>query len=226
MIIQRRSRLHDEKGNFAPFIEILRLPIIFFQAIAKKLFDYYPPAPCIVYGAQKTLNLIIKKDMRVVEFGSGQSTLWYAQRCKEIISHETTDKWYRKITKQLSDANCKNAELVMWDGKSIMEKIKIPPPDLIIIDGISRNICVEYAIEVASDSTWVYLDNSDKDMDPPDPNREMRFCERRLIEFARLQQREIKYFTGFSPAQFFGEQGMLVCAKIMSRSDQKAINSL
>ena len=63
-------------------------------------------------------------------------------------------------------------------------------------------------------------------MDPPDPNREMRFCERRLIEFARLQQREIKYFTGFSPAQFFGEQGMLVCAKIMSRSDQKAINSL
>ena len=213
MVLYRKSRLQDEKGNLASFNEIVRLPIIIFQAIAKKLFDYYPSSPCIVYGAQKALKLIIKTNMRVVEFGSGQSTLWYAQRCKEILSHETTDKWFLKIKKQLLDANCTNAELIKWDGKTIIEKIKNPPPDLIIIDGIRRDICVEYAIKVATNSTWIYLDNSDKDMDPPDPYREMRICERRLIEFAKLQDREIQYFTGFAPAQFFGEQGMLVCAK-------------
>ena len=50
-------------------------------------------------------------------------------------------------------------------------------------------------------------------MYPPGPDREMRVCEGRLIEFARLEDPEIKYFTGFAPAQFLGEQGMLVCAK-------------
>ena len=210
MVLYRKSRLHDEKGNFVPFSEIVRLPIIIFQTLLKKLFHYYPSAPCIVYGARKALNSIIDTNMRLVEFGSGQSTLWYAKRCQEIISHETTDKWFQKIKKNMLDANCTNAELIMWDGKSISKKIKSPPPNLIIIDGIRRDICVEYAIEVATNSTWVYLDNSDKDMDPPDPNREMRICERRLVEFARSQDRKIKYFTGFAPAQFFGEQGLLV----------------
>ena len=76
-----------------------------------------------------------------------------------------------------------------------------------------RDICVEYAIEVASDSTWIYLDNTDKDMDPPDPSREMRICERCFIDFAKLENRKIKYFTGFAPAQFFAEQGMLIYPK-------------
>jgi hypothetical protein len=218
MVFHRKSRLHDEKGNLVPFSEILRLPIIIFQAICKKLFHYYPATPCIVYKAQKALNRIINDNMLVIEFGSGQSTLWYANRCKRIISHETTDKWFQKIKKQLADSNCRNAELVMWDGRSIKQDIKDPAPDLIIIDGASRAICVEYAVEVAKDSTWVYLDNSDKDMDPPDPQREMRVCEQRLIEFAKLQNREVKYFTGFAPAQFFGEQGMLVCANVRSNT--------
>jgi hypothetical protein len=50
-------------------------------------------------------------------------------------------------------------------------------------------------------------------MDPSNPNREMRVCEQLLIEFSRSQDREIKYFTGFAPAQFYGEQGMLVYPK-------------
>ena len=41
----------------------------------------------------------------------------------------------------------------------------------------------------------------------------MRVCEQSLIEFAELENREIEYFTGFAPAQFFGEQGMLVYPK-------------
>ena len=57
----------------------------------KKLFGFYPSTPCIPYGARKALNSIINADMRLVEFGSGQSTLWYAKRCREIVSLETTD---------------------------------------------------------------------------------------------------------------------------------------
>ncbi len=213
MVLYRKSRLHDEKGNFAPVSEIVRLPIIILQAIIKKLFQFYPSAPCIIYGARKALDSIINNNMFLVEFGSGQSTLWYAKRCKKIISHETTDKWFQKVSNNLLRANCTNVKLIKWDGESISNNIKTPPPDLIIIDGIRRDICVDYAIKVATNSTWVYLDNSDKDMDPSNPNIEMRICERRLIEFAKLQGREVKYFTGFAPAQFFAEQGMLICPK-------------
>ena len=220
MVLYRKSRFHDEKGNFVPFTEIIRLPVIICQAIIKKLFHFYPLTPCIPYGARKALNSIINANMRLVEFGSGQSTQWYAKRCKEIISHETTDKWFQKVKTNLLKTNCTNAKLLKWDGKSISAMIKTSPPDLIIIDGLRRDICVEYAIEFATESTWIYLDNSDKDMDPPDPDREMRICERRLIDFAKLQNRKIKYFTGFAPAQFFAEQGMLIYPRRGARASR------
>ena len=213
MVLYRKSRLHDEKDNIAPLSEILRIPIIISQAILKKLFNYYPSSPCIVYGAKKVLDSIIDNNMLIVEFGSGQSTHWYAKRCQKIISHETSEKWFVKVKQNLLRAGCFNANVIKWDGESISQEIKTLSPDLIIIDGIRRDICVDYATEVAKDSTWIYLDNSDKDMHPSNTNTEMRVCEQGLIEFARLENREIKYFTGFAPAQFFGEQGMLVCPK-------------
>ena len=213
MVLYRKSRLHDEKDNIAPLSEILRIPIIISQAILKKLFNYYPSSPCIVYGAKKVLDSIIDNNMLIVEFGSGQSTHWYAKRCQKIISHETSEKWFVKVKQNLLRAGCFNANVIKWDGESISQEIKTLSPDLIIIDGIRRDICVDYATEVAKDSTWIYLDNSDKDMHPSNPNTEMRVCELGLIEFARSENREIKYFTGFAPAQFFGEQGMLVCPK-------------
>ncbi|MBL6864155.1 MAG: hypothetical protein ISQ90_05145 [Rhodospirillales bacterium] len=213
MVLYRKSRLHDEKDNIAPLSEILRIPIIISQAILKKLFNYYPSSPCIVYGAKKVLDSIIDNNMLIVEFGSGQSTHWYAKRCQKIISHETSEKWFVKVKQNLLRAGCFNANVIKWDGESISQEIKTLSPDLIIIDGIRRDICVDYATKVAKDSTWIYLDNSDKDMHPSNPNTEMRVCEQGLIEFARSENREIKYFTGFAPAQFFGEQGMLVCPK-------------
>ena len=213
MVLYRKSRLHDEKDNIAPLSEILRIPIIISQAILKKLFNYYPSSPCIVYGAKKVLDSIIDNNMLIVEFGSGQSTHWYAKRCQKIISHETSEKWFVKVKQNLLRAGCFNANVIKWDGESISQEIKTLSPDLIIIDGIRRDICVDYATKVAKDSTWIYLDNSDKDMHPSNPNTEMRVCEQGLIEFARSENREIKYYTGFAPAQFFGEQGMLVCPK-------------
>ena len=65
--------------------------------------------------------------MRLVEFGSGQSTLWYAKRCKEIISLETTDIWFQKVTKNLLKENCTNAKLLRWDNKKISAKLKNTP---------------------------------------------------------------------------------------------------
>ena len=213
MVFYRKSRLHDEKNNIAPLSEILRIPIIIFQVILKKLFNYYPSSPCIVYGAKKVLDSIIDNNMLIVEFGSGQSTHWYAKRCQKIISHETSEKWFVKVKQNLLRAGCFNANVIKWDGESISQEIKTLSPDLIIIDGIRRDICVDYATKVAKDSTWIYLDNSDKDMHSLDPNTEMRVCEQGLIEFAKSENREIRYFTGFAPAQFFGEQGMLVYPK-------------
>ena len=61
----------------------------------------------------------IDKNMLIVEFGSGQSTHWYAKRCKEIISHETTENWLEKVKKNLRKAGCFNVKLIMWDGETI-----------------------------------------------------------------------------------------------------------
>ena len=213
MVLYRKSRLHDEKGNIAPVVEILRFPYIIFQAVMKKVLGYFPQAPIIPYTAQQKLDSLMHKRMRVIEFGSGQSTLWYSKRCGEIYSHETTDKWFDKVSDSLQKHNCQNATLTRWDGISFTDEIKTPAPDLIIVDGINRVLCTEYAIKHAKDGTWIYLDNSDKDMSSPSPDREMRVCETLLLNFSSEEKRKVEYFTGFAPAQAFAEQGMLIHPK-------------
>jgi hypothetical protein len=49
MVLYRKSRLHDEKGNLAPFGEIVRFPFIVFQAVLKKVIGYNPAAPLNIH---------------------------------------------------------------------------------------------------------------------------------------------------------------------------------
>ena len=76
---ERRSRLHDEKGNLTAPVDLLRdVPGALLRTIAEK-FGYkgsalpWWPAPVIRVVAD-----LIKPDWQVLEFGSGRSTLWLA----------------------------------------------------------------------------------------------------------------------------------------------------
>ena len=63
-----------------------------------KSIDYNSnPLPWYSYAAIEFIEDKLKSDFRVFEYGSGQSTLWYAQRVKEVISVEHNPDYFCQI---------------------------------------------------------------------------------------------------------------------------------
>lgn len=54
--------------------------------------------PWITFAAFDFLKQILTKEMRVFEYGSGGSTVYYAKRVKEVISVEHDQLWNDKVT--------------------------------------------------------------------------------------------------------------------------------
>uniref|UniRef100_A0A7V2ZLT9 FkbM family methyltransferase n=1 Tax=Ignavibacterium album TaxID=591197 RepID=A0A7V2ZLT9_9BACT len=120
------------------------------------------PIPWFTYPAIDFLKDRLNKDMVVFEYGSGNSTLFFAERVKEIISVETNREWYNKIKSNLK-SNCK---LIFYDNKSAdykySETIKqfSRKFDLIIVDALDRNEVIKMALENINQSGVLILDNS------------------------------------------------------------------
>ena len=211
MVAFRKSRFHDEKGNCAPREKLVRFPLVVLQAVVRRLTGIRPVAPLIPFGARRRLEGLLHPAIRVVEFGSGNSTRWLARRVGVLTSFETDKGWYEFVSARLPQRD--GVSLVLWDGHDFLAIERAENVDLWIIDGVNRIACTEFALSRIHAHAALYLDNSDKDMHPRDPDREMRVCERMVRDFAERTGRPIETFTGFAPAQVYAEQGLLMGAE-------------
>ncbi len=128
------------------------------QAVDK----YNNPIPWCTYSFIKFIDKRLKKNFRVFEFGSGNSTLWYASRVGEIISLENDKNWYDIIQKELP-ANARiiyqtleyNSEYSQTANKQ-EKKFQ-----LIIVDGRDRVNCIKNSISALTTDGIIVFDNSD-----------------------------------------------------------------
>ena len=65
--------------------------------------------PWICFEAKTYLDKVLTKEFVVFEYGSGGSTLYFAGKCKKVISVEHEPEWY-KILKPKFDKEIKNVE--------------------------------------------------------------------------------------------------------------------
>lgn len=54
------------------------------------------------------LNDFLKPNFKVLEFGSGGSTLFFSRRCEEVTSFETRPEWMGKIKDVIQERNLEN----------------------------------------------------------------------------------------------------------------------
>ncbi|MFN8257511.1 MAG: hypothetical protein U0W24_17585 [Bacteroidales bacterium] len=121
------------------------------------------PIPWCTYSFIYFISGKLNKTMNVFEFGSGNSTIWYASRVNSIIAVEHNKNWINLIQPKLPA----NAKLVFkeleYDGQycrtSGNDGIKY---DIIIIDGRDRNNCVINSIHNLKDNGVIILDNSQR----------------------------------------------------------------
>ena len=116
------------------------------------------------------LKSVIKKSDRILEFGSGGSTIWFAQNARKIISFESHIDWYRAIKKRLKELKLKNVELrfkpdYLHKGTSNIDGLF----DFILIDSQawiekkqieSRKICIKTSHLFLKHGGWLLLDDS------------------------------------------------------------------
>ena len=117
------------------------------------------PLPWYTYPAIHFLECKDFSDKTILEFGAGQSTLWWSKRAKEIISFESDLQWYNRISRFLEP----NVALYFTsnDIANIDRHLDNKLFDVIIIDGLDRLACAEKSIKLLADDGAVLADNSE-----------------------------------------------------------------
>ncbi|NBF03289.1 FkbM family methyltransferase [Pseudomonas sp. Fl5BN2] len=121
------------------------------------------PIPWITYPAIDFLASRVNRNMKVFEYGSGNSTLWWAKRVGMVSSVEHDFSWHEKVKAELPEnANLKYIEL-SYDGDYCRALACGQDWNIIVVDGRDRVNCLKQSIEKIANDGVILLDNSDRD---------------------------------------------------------------
>ncbi|MEP6794295.1 MAG: hypothetical protein ABJB16_08220 [Saprospiraceae bacterium] len=125
------------------------------------------PLPWYTYPMIDFLRTRLFVDKTILEFGGGQSTLWWATQAKRIISFEDDKDWFEILTKKIPT----NVELFyitkdsreksLKEVSAILDQLAIPAFDIVIIDGLSREDMINVACSVVSPNGAILCDNAE-----------------------------------------------------------------
>jgi hypothetical protein len=125
--------------------------------------------PCINFLEKRSFS-----GMKVLEFGGGQSSIWWGSRANTVVTFEGNDplfspnhEWSKKLQKSLPE-NVELHEVSMESSKtcqdevlSILKNKPYETYDVIIIDGLYRSHMVPIALKYLSDGGIIVVDNSE-----------------------------------------------------------------
>jgi spore coat polysaccharide biosynthesis protein SpsF (cytidylyltransferase family)/precorrin-6B methylase 2 len=122
--------------------------------------------PWLPYSVIEFLSNRIKNDMVVFEYGSGNSTLWWQNKVKKIISVEHNQKYYYLLK---SNDKYKNKENLLYenlqDGDSYETSILRTNEkyDIIVVDGRKRVKCAKIITKCLNEDGIIIWDNTDRE---------------------------------------------------------------
>jgi hypothetical protein len=121
--------------------------------------SYGNPIPWYTYPAIEYLKQIDMQHYDVFEWGSGNSSLFFSERCHSVISIESNPEWFEYVSKNKSA----NQTVIFSEKADYVEKIKSfnKKFDIIIIDDILRYQCAQIAQNYLNVGGIIILDNSD-----------------------------------------------------------------
>lgn len=150
--------------------------------------------PWITYESIKWLKEFLDPEMKVFEYGSGGSTIFFARRVKELISIEHEKSWFDLLNQKIDEYNLNNVkyQLIIPTEKqqssykysiqsfTSSEKAdqhlsyenyvksidKFPDEyfDLVAIDGRARISSIANSISKIKDGGYLLLDNSEREV--------------------------------------------------------------
>lgn len=119
--------------------------------------------PWFTYSAIEFISDRLSKKLNVFEFGSGNSTLFFAERVSQIISVEHNRDWYENISRKCP-ANSKIFLIGSKNSDEYINPLQMSNQnyDIIIVDGIYRNECLTESVNHLSERGVIILDDSER----------------------------------------------------------------
>jgi hypothetical protein len=122
------------------------------------------PIPWLTYSVLYFLVPRITKSMNVFEYGSGNSTLWWAAKVKSVMACENNLGWYTHLKSLLPP----NAEIVFqtltYGGKySKLSKLQDKKFDIVVVDGRDRVNCALNSVAALNKKGVIVWDNTDRE---------------------------------------------------------------
>ena len=116
------------------------------RACTGSIFKYYQPwkesqdneymngpirdrVPWITFEARDFIEARLKPEMKVFEYGTGGSTLFFADRVRSVVSVENDATWAASLQQILSDENNSNVELRLAEGSPLADNEMARPED-------------------------------------------------------------------------------------------------
>lgn len=160
------------------------------------------PLPWTTYSFIDFIDTRLSKNMNILEYGSGNSSLYFSKRVSEVYSIEHHKEWFEHISKQKNENM--NMVLVNENAEDYSKAIsKLNKRfDLILVDGLFRNECAAEAYKYLSDSGVLLFDDTERS--------------EYNISFELLKKNGFKRldFWGFAPGLFYKK-----CTSVFYRTD-------
>ncbi len=151
-------------------------PIEYVRAIRKRFFEPKPwplneGRPWMCDPAVEQLEKLVFPGARILEWGSGGSSIFFAERGADVICIEHDRSWTRLVRSELGRrrlserVTIKHIDLIA-DYVGIIDRLD-GGFDLVVVDGRRRVECVEKARNRVVAGGWLVLDDSDREAYSP-----------------------------------------------------------
>ncbi len=118
------------------------------------------PVPWYTYPAIEFLRQLDLGSFDVLEFGAGNSTAFWAERARRVVSVESDPAWYRRLAADVRDNQ------TLWLHENCASYVAAPAAlemrfDIVVIDGRWRKSCAEAATRYLKSDGLLVFDNAD-----------------------------------------------------------------
>jgi hypothetical protein len=158
--------------------------------LARAVDRHGEPLPWYTYPA---IQFLLPKNFtgkRVLEWGAGQSTLFWAKRAREVVAFESDRRWHQRLAgRRLPNATIHRVD----DGAAAAEaSLAGQRFDIIAVDGLDRWSSAKASLGILAPDGAIILDDAERN---PGPNLSGRGC----IDLYREAGLSRVDFYGYSP---------------------------
>ena len=153
--------------NYSPQYVLNRTKLLFYEL-------RHPDHPWLTQQANQILSTLLRQQDVGLEWGSGRSTSWFAQRIKHLTSVEHDEAWYKAVYSKLKVNNISNVNYLLCKLDEGNEKttessyVQVANTfskeslDLVIIDGKYRSVCANIVLEKIRPGGIIVIDNVER----------------------------------------------------------------